>query len=99
MLETVGYEQLTEEQHDKITSTMKKVVKEGALIQLDLTLLHAVEKYFPLAEAKSIIDKYELESTELFNLWQSVNHKYKEAHNVDVFVLDAEIPHIAKKCI
>lgn len=96
MLETVGYEQLTEEQHDKITSTMKKVVTEGALIQLDLTLLHAVEKYFPMPEANNIISKYELESTELFNLWQSANHKYKEAHSVDVFVLDTEIPHIAK---
>lgn len=96
MLETIRYEKLTEEQHDKITSTMKKVITEGALIQLDLTLLHAVEKYFPLPEVKSIIDKYELESTELFNLWQSANRKYKKAHNVDVFVIDAEIPHIAK---
>lgn len=96
MLETIRYEKLTEEQHDKITSTMKKVITEGALIQLDLTLLHAAEKYFPLPEAKSIIDKYELESTELFNLWQSANRKYKKAHNVDVFVIDAEIPHIAK---
>lgn len=96
MLETIRYEKLTEEQHDKITSTMKKVVTEGTLIQLDLTLLHAVEKYFPMPEANNIISKYELESTELFNLWQSVNHKYKEAHSVDVFVLDTEIPHIAK---
>lgn len=96
MLETVSYEQLTEEQHDKITSTMKKVVKESTLVQLDLTLLHAVEKYFPMPEANNIIDKYELESTELFNLWQSANHKYKKVHGVDVFVLDTEIPHIAK---
>jgi hypothetical protein len=95
-LETISYERLTEEQHDKITSTMKKVATESALVQLDLALLHAAEKYFPLPEVNNIIDVYGLESTELYNLWQSANHKYKEAHGVDVFVLDTEIPHIAK---
>lgn len=96
MLETLSYEKLTEEQHDKITSTMKKVVTDSAVNQLDLTLLHAVEKYFPLPEVNNIIDKYDLESKELFNLWQSANHKYEKAHSVDVFVLDTSIPHIAR---
>ena len=96
MLETLNYEQLTDEQYSKLISTMKNVVTDSAVNQLDLTLLHAVEKYFPLAEVNNIISKYDLESTELFNLWQSVNHKYKESHSVDVFVLDTEIPHIAK---
>lgn len=96
MLETVSYEQLTDEQHSKVTSTMKNVVEYSAVNQLDLTLLHAAEKYFPLPEVNNIIDKYDLEAIELFNLWQSANHKYKEIHSADVFVLDTKIPHIAK---
>lgn len=96
MLETVRYEKLTEEQHNNLISTMKNVVTDSAVNQLDLTLLHAVEKYFPLAEVNNIIDKYGLESTELFNLWQSANHKFKEAHGIDIFILDTEIPHTAK---
>lgn len=97
MIETLRYEQLNDEQHTKVTSTLANVVMYSALSQLDLIILHAAEKYFPLTEINNIIDKYSLESTELFELWQSVNQKYKEIHGVDVFVIDTKIPNIAKK--
>lgn len=96
MLETVSYEKLTEEQHSKLTSTMKNVVAESAVNQLDLIILHAVEKYFPLPEANNIISKYDLESTKLLKLWQSANHKYKKVHGVDVFIIDLEMQNIAR---
>lgn len=96
MLETLNYEKLTEEQYSKLISTMKNVVTESAVNQLDLIILHAVEKYFPLPEVNNIISEYDLESKKLLKLWQSANHKYKETHGVDVFILDLEMQNIAQ---
>lgn len=97
MIETLNYEQLNDSQQEQIVSTLKRAEIDCTFAQLDLILLYAVEKYYPMAEINNVIDRYKLGSTELFNLWQSVNSKYKQAHGVDIYNLDVEQPHTASK--
>lgn len=97
MLETLSYEQLDDEQHDKILHTIKNAEVNNILSQLDLINIYALEKYYPVPEARAIIDEYKLESTEFFELWQSANNKYKQAQGISIYDLDVEQPLIASK--
>lgn len=97
MLETLSYEQLDDSQHDKILHTIKNAEVNNILSQLDLINLYALEKYYPVPEARVIIEAYKLETTEFFELWQSANNKYKQAQGVSIYDLDVEQPLIASK--